>query len=50
MVWMYAALLAVACVVYMGTMAKKNMWLWVALYWLLLVAKCLMEFIQEAMG
>ena len=40
---LYIALLVVALVVYLGTLARKNMWLWVALYWGLLVAKCIME-------
>ncbi len=40
---LYIALLVVALAVYFGTLARKNMWFWVAIYWGLLVAKCMME-------
>lgn len=44
---LYIALLVVALAVYFGTLARKNMWLWVAIYWGLLVAKCMMEMLRE---
>lgn len=45
---LYIALLVVALAVYFGTLARKNMWLWVALYWGLLVAKCIRELMEKA--
>lgn len=50
MIWLYAGLLVVALIVYYGTIAKRNMWGFVALYWALLIIKCWMDLMREGMA
>lgn len=50
MIWLYAGLLVVALIVYYGTIAKRNMWCFVALYWALLIAKCWMDLLKEGIA
>lgn len=50
MIWLYAGLLVVALIVFLGTLGKRNTWAWVATYWWLLVLKCMVEFLREVLA
>ena len=41
--WLVLALAVIAAVVFVGQVRKKNMWLWICAYWLVLTVKNLWE-------